>query len=260
MSEITLESQLFEIIQNKEMPEYIKLAKVDMLVSLGVNLNIRDLNNETALMWAIDENSNGVAKFLIENGANVNVENNTGWTPLMEAAYRGNKEVVELLIKSGALVNAKDHTGSTALIEASYLGHKEVVELLIEKGADINAKDKSGWSAIDIAKNEEIENICKFYLRLGEERGDNICENVEEKLGTNNHEIELNKKNDDKEEIINVLRGERITTDRFYIKEAAKDSKKKGGNKSANNSGILTIFGPKANEAVIEMLNKKYRG
>ena len=38
MSEVTLESQLFSIINDKEMPENVKLAKLDMLVTLGVML------------------------------------------------------------------------------------------------------------------------------------------------------------------------------------------------------------------------------
>jgi hypothetical protein len=39
MSKITLESQLFDIIKDKEMAEHIKLAKIDMLVRLGVDVN-----------------------------------------------------------------------------------------------------------------------------------------------------------------------------------------------------------------------------
>ena len=52
MSETTLESQLFEIIQNKEMPEHIKMAKVEMLLTLGVDVNVKDDDNWTALMLA----------------------------------------------------------------------------------------------------------------------------------------------------------------------------------------------------------------
>ena len=51
MSEDILEKQMFEILENKEMPEYIKFAKVDMLVNLGVNINAKD-EGETALMKA----------------------------------------------------------------------------------------------------------------------------------------------------------------------------------------------------------------
>ena len=41
MRENILEKQLIEIIQNKELPEHIKLAKVDMLVMLGVDVNTK---------------------------------------------------------------------------------------------------------------------------------------------------------------------------------------------------------------------------
>ena len=52
MSEVTLESQLFEIIKDKEMPEHVKLAKLEMLVTLGVNIEARDEAKNTALIWA----------------------------------------------------------------------------------------------------------------------------------------------------------------------------------------------------------------
>ena len=51
MSEITLESQLIDIIQNKEMPEHIKMAKLDMLVMLGVDINAR-YGGKSALLVA----------------------------------------------------------------------------------------------------------------------------------------------------------------------------------------------------------------
>ena len=70
MSEITLESQLFEILENKEMPEHIKLAKVEMLVNLGVDVNVKDKYEWTALMYASHLGYKDIAEFsLIINSA-----------------------------------------------------------------------------------------------------------------------------------------------------------------------------------------------
>ena len=95
MSEITLESQLFEIIENKDMSEKIKLAKLDMLVKLGVDVNAKEKS------W---------------------------WekTALMKASEKGHKEVVEFLVFNGADVNAWDISGDTALMVASTWGMKRL--------------------------------------------------------------------------------------------------------------------------------------
>ena len=68
MSENILEKQLFEIIKNKEMAEHIKLAKIDMLVRLGVDVNAM-YGAKSALMLANEVKEEKIAKFLEENGA-----------------------------------------------------------------------------------------------------------------------------------------------------------------------------------------------
>ena len=68
MSEVTLESQLIEIIKNKEMAEHIKLAKLDMLVRLGVDVNAL-YGAKSALKLANEVNNQKVIEFLENNGA-----------------------------------------------------------------------------------------------------------------------------------------------------------------------------------------------
>ena len=55
---------------------------------------------------------------LIEKGADVNMKNNEGHTPLMWAACNRNAGTVKKLIKAGADVNAQDNLGKTALMYA----------------------------------------------------------------------------------------------------------------------------------------------
>ena len=65
MSEITLENQLFEIIKDKEMPEHVKLAKVDMLISLGVDVNVL-YGAKSALLVAKENGLKDIYKILEE--------------------------------------------------------------------------------------------------------------------------------------------------------------------------------------------------
>ena len=73
----------------------------------------------------------------IMNGANVNAKDNEGWTALIWAAIRGHIEVVEVLLKHGADVNAKNNNGRTALFWARFFPFtdQKIANLLRKYGA-----------------------------------------------------------------------------------------------------------------------------
>jgi ankyrin repeat protein len=56
-----------------------------------------------------------VVKVLLEKGADIEAKDEDGQTSLMWASYRGYSEVVELLLENGANIEAKDNRGKTAL-------------------------------------------------------------------------------------------------------------------------------------------------
>ena len=68
MSEITLESQLIDIIKDEDMAENIKLAKIDMLIRLGVDVNAM-YGAKSALKLANEVNEREIAKMLKDNKA-----------------------------------------------------------------------------------------------------------------------------------------------------------------------------------------------
>lgn len=76
---------------------------------------------------------------LIQDGVNVNFKDADGNTALMFAAKSGKLEVVKLLVKHGASINAQNKRKFSALIFAADAGHFAIVRFLIEKGADPNA-------------------------------------------------------------------------------------------------------------------------
>ena len=91
-----------------------------------------------------DENYPNIKEFidylqtLIKAGANVNAKDNNGSTALIYAtkAKSGNYEgIVSVLLKAGADVNAKDNDGKTAIKLAQEAGNTKIVELLKAAGA-----------------------------------------------------------------------------------------------------------------------------
>ena len=110
---------------------------VKTLLSLGANVNTKDEDGATPLMWAAAKGYSDVAKLLIEHGANVNVqEKELGFTPLIISVVRGHANVVKLLIEHGADVNAKDKYGHTPLAIAIASGRRDIVRILENAGAE----------------------------------------------------------------------------------------------------------------------------
>jgi hypothetical protein len=125
------------------------LKSVRALVEKGANLNARDNDGRTALLWAVWHwNCNAdVARFLIEKGADVNAYDKNGKTPLMTAANLGFTEAVRLLVEKGADLNVQDEMGETALMQACGSSpHADVVRILIENGANLNVTNKFAHS------------------------------------------------------------------------------------------------------------------
>jgi len=146
MSENILEKQLIDIIQNKEIPENIKLAKVDMLIKLGVDVNTL-YSAKSALLMAKEKGLKDVALFLEEQGAR-------------EFFNKGKEEKL-----------------SQELVSECYQDDCELdrIKELIIKGADVNAKNKLGTTAMVMAKDDEMR---KITIEAVKKRNDKAGENV----------------------------------------------------------------------------------
>jgi len=71
-----------------------------------------------------------LAKLLIENGANVNSRNFNGATALIFAASFGRTAIATLLLECGADPSIKDDSGNMAMDHAKMQGISEIVKLL----------------------------------------------------------------------------------------------------------------------------------
>jgi len=73
-----------------------------LLVEMGVNVNMAPQNGDTALHYAAATRNAPMVKLLIEHGANVNAPGNAGQPPLIRALVSRDQAVIELLTKAGA--------------------------------------------------------------------------------------------------------------------------------------------------------------
>jgi ankyrin repeat protein len=141
---------------------------VRILLELGADVNAKDADGRTPLMYATDRNAIDSTKLLLsENDIKLEIKDNTGSTALLRAASRGSYEILKLLVQAGANVNTINYPGESALTHVIKQKNSVVSELLIQYGADINYSDKLGNTPlIEAAKNDVII-VAKQLIKLG---------------------------------------------------------------------------------------------
>lgn len=72
------------------------------LIAAGADVNVKDDNDSTPLIWAVTSCNAGVIEALIKAGANVNARAKGSATPLMMAEATNRDDIVALLKKAGA--------------------------------------------------------------------------------------------------------------------------------------------------------------
>ncbi len=132
------------------------IKRATNLLELGVDVNATDGMSNSALTLAEgckrDDTPTRVqlVELLIAKGAEVNHRESDGHTALMFAAGNGDTQAVNALLRNGATVNAADNDGETALMKAAASScNEETVRALLSAGADLSARDHKGRNALD---------------------------------------------------------------------------------------------------------------
>ena len=137
---------------------------VKLLIENGANPDLQNNSGLTALMLACDNLKNEVIKLLIENNANINLEDKNSNTALMIACEKNDIETVELLINKNVEINHKNKTLNTPILLATTNNYYEVVEILARNGADVNSTDINGVSPLIQASISGYDEIVKTLI------------------------------------------------------------------------------------------------
>lgn len=145
----------------------------------GADINLRDLNGETALHWAAREGSVDGVEWLLANGAAVNSPSGIGHAPLHVATESGHEQTCRILLESGADCEQQfNTTRSTPLHCAACTGNLAVVEILLDFNADPLARNKWKDTPLHVASRMGHAEIVEKLLHTS--AGAATLESVEE--------------------------------------------------------------------------------
>ncbi|KAI4454386.1 ankyrin repeat-containing protein [Holotrichia oblita] len=172
--------------------------KMQILLNADANVNIQDVNGNTALHIAIDSYSKIVAsrksskeanhtkmiEMLLKANANVDIANKWGDTPLHKAASAGFEDVVQLLLQHKANLYATNCQHETPLFLAVLKEQIAIINILLNEERKLNMV-KDGATPLNLTVRNGAENKGNIYINMESQSGDTpLCcairtENVE---------------------------------------------------------------------------------
>lgn len=154
----------FKAIQKAIEEENLPLLE---LLFSGIDIEISDSFQETALHKACRLGLFTIAHFLLKKNAIVHAVSFHGETPLHLACYTTKIPLVRLLVEKGAHIDCKDNKGKTALIIACEKQDADLTKFLLESKATPSLRDHRGKTALHYASELTSPKIVEILLRYG---------------------------------------------------------------------------------------------
>jgi len=100
----------------------------------------------------------------LDAGVNIESRNSDGSTALIYAVNRGLRDSCAFLLSKGANIEATGYDGMTALMYAALNDNVDLCVFLLDKGANVNARDKEGRTALRLIKDTKLRYKVKEFL------------------------------------------------------------------------------------------------
>ena len=156
-----------------------------------LNINQQGHKNRTFLMVAASRGHKDNVSVLMGLGGDIHLKDIDGNTALMYAAIFNQPECIELIIQDNlTCLNLNNKQGLTALMFACINGHAECVKILLNVGAEIGLRSKNEKTALmHAASNNNIECVAYILYYIEETQTDdtNILEEYINLRDSNNH-------------------------------------------------------------------------
>ncbi len=166
--------------QNRHLPrawhydEYVELLfaaihrsdlnAIRALINRPVDIEGRNRQGDTALIYAVRMGHYPVIELLTARGARLDAVNNNGYSPLHIAAFSGRADIIRLLLARRANPDLRDLDGRTPLMHAINEEHVDAVHQLLRGGADPDLQLDNGQSALHVAAAKDSAAIIRLLL------------------------------------------------------------------------------------------------
>lgn len=119
----------------------------------------------TSLHYASKNGQELICRYLCDKGIDVNIINDEDQTALLLAAKHGHDNIVKYLISLPHInINKPDLQYCSPLHHACWEGHMTIMKLLIDANAAVTLKDVYDRTALDVCKTPEMKIIMKTYM------------------------------------------------------------------------------------------------
>ena len=145
---------------------FAPLAKTKYLISLTNDVNIRNMDGDSALLIAAKNNMREVGELLLAKNADIFSTNKSNFSPLRYALKTS--AVQDWLITSNT-IKATDGSGNTVLHYAAEWKIAKAINSLLVKGADINARNANGETPLFNSAKSNSPNIIQTIVDGGGE-------------------------------------------------------------------------------------------
>ncbi|XP_078269892.1 dynein axonemal heavy chain 12 [Rhinoraja longicauda] len=141
---------------------------VAQLLCFGAIVNMRCVNERTALHEAAMVGRVDIVECLLRSGSSVDPRSAFGLTPLALAAQTGRTDVAKVLLQKGADVLSQASDGVSVLFEAAMVDDAECLALLLEYGADANVPKYTGHLPIHRASYRGYDQLVQQLVVVTE--------------------------------------------------------------------------------------------
>ena len=143
-------------------------AAVRTLLEEGLDVNARQQDGATALLWATYYNDTETAGLLISAAADVNAANNYGESPLSLACQNQNVALVNTFLGAGANPHAVKPSGETILMTAARAGSLDIINLILARDPAVNAREPAkGQTALMWAAAHKNHTVVEALIVAG---------------------------------------------------------------------------------------------
>ena len=145
---VCAKASLMEALRNQD------LKKVEKFSGSDQELNEKDKDGRTPLIWAICYQDTAMVKAILAKEPDLNAQDKSGWSALIWAARYSNMEMIRDLVDAGAATELRDNLGETALFVVAANGNAAGANVLLRHGAQAEVIRHDGKTALQRAQDK----------------------------------------------------------------------------------------------------------